>query len=124
MSFEGPGEKSGLCRELYLERRAAFGVRRCRQTAAMRLDDRTADREAHTDAFPLGRVERREQTILRVAGKTLARISHGHADLTLLAPRPHSYRPDVGDILDRIDCIQDQVEQHLLDLHRAALDGW
>ena len=86
----------------------------------MRLDDRTADREAHTDAIPLGRVESREQTVLRVAGKALARIFYGHADLTVLSPRPYSYRADVGDVLDATSTGGGEA----LDLHRAALDGW
>jgi hypothetical protein len=43
--------------------------------------------------------------------------------LTVLSPRPYSDRSAI-DVLDRIDRIQDQIEQHLLDLHRAALNDW
>src|SRR5438034_3685479 len=71
------------------------------QLAAMRLDDRAADRQPHAHPAGLGREEGAEYLIQVVRGDAAAGVLHGHTDAIVVVrlgsddqpPRPAGPRP-------------------------------
>ena len=91
----------------------------------MRLDDRVRDRQAHPHAVRLGSEERIEDVRQFFGRDAGAGIAHGDLDgLRSVAPRGQCdapIRPDHP--VERIHAVENQVEQHLLQMHAVATHG-
>ena len=101
---------------------SAVIVVRQRNVAAMRLDDRRADRQPETKAVGLGRVERLEQPALLHGMDAGSAILHQYFDGSGSASR--AWRPSEplrdGRRRHRIHRVHDEVEQDLLQLDRVT----
>ena len=100
----------------------AFGVARIRPWCA--FDDRSADREPHTHALGLGGVERVEQTFKTLRVQSRARILHGdeHGARGLLSSADQQLPRPLGDTAHRLDGVEDQIENYLLQLDSISLN--
>src|SRR5262249_196104 len=91
----------------------------------MSFDDRPADRKSHTHPVSLGGVERVEQALEILRPYSWTRVSHGDEDPAHIFPpaiEPRS-RP-FTDAAHRVDCVYDQVEDPLLQVHFVASNAW
>jgi len=81
------------------------------------LDNRTADRQAHSHSIRLGRVERVEDPV--GIAKPIAAIAHFDLDSSvILMPRHDAQASHVDvDVLHRFDAVADEVQDDLLHLH-------
>ena len=110
-----------------LEDRAVRGIWPRADPAAMRFDDRPADREPHAESTRLRRVERLEHSGLRIRSRAL-RPSRGPRTCT---PCRHRSKRDVDphlagtalDLTRRFDRIEDQVQHDLLQLNAISRNG-
>ena len=109
-----------------MDREAMVIVASCPDTTFVRLDDRAADRQAHAESLGLGRDEWLEDT-----GQLRFRYSDsGVADrdddksLPIVIGR-NSQRPRSAlDDRDGITRVEQQVQDHLLQLHGVSRDVW
>ena len=91
----------------------------------MSLDDRTADRKSHTHPVGLGGVERVEQALTILRAQPRAGVSHGDEDPTrILHGADEKLSRPVTDAAHRFDSVDDQVEDHLLQLDCISLNAW
>jgi hypothetical protein len=90
----------------------------------MRLDDPPTDRQSHAGSLRLGGEERLENAFGFLSGrKPDARVAHRNQQLAILAP----LRRDAefaAFILHRLDAIEHEVHQHLLQLHAIHCRRW
>ena len=91
------------------------------QAAAMRSNDRAADPKSHAGAVNLGRKEGIKDLVRVLMGESHAVIADRHLKVVMI----HSLRFD-GEltrpytVLHRIDAIDHEVHQHLLQLHTVC----
>ncbi len=91
------------------------------QAAAMRFNDRAADPKSHACAVSFGGKERIEDLVPVLRGKSHAGIAHGHKGLLVFSPlRLDDQLARPLHIPHRIDAIDHQVHQHLLQLHAVS----
>src|SRR3954471_8268927 len=119
-SHLGIGSQDGGCggsTKYELEYRAPWYVRRDAQRALMGLDDRTADREAHSHAAGFRGVERVEDPLHVFGANPAPRVGdcneYAAVALELGADGEHAGVVHGGHGLHGI---RDQVEEHLLEL--------
>ena len=96
----------------------------CPEPPAVRLDDRAGDRQAHAHAVRLGGEERVEDPRERAGGDAGAGVAHGDLDgLRAVEPRGHADAPIVrARAVERVHAVENEVEQHLLQMHAVATD--
>ena len=89
----------------------------------MRIDDRTADRQAHPQAAGLGRVEGLEEALEARRSKARTRIPHrdDYAVRPARGGADQQLSPPVADVAHRFDRIDDQVQDNLLELDSISL---
>ena len=91
--------------------------------AAMRLDNRPADRQAHSHAAGLCRVERLEQPVQIACRKPGAQVAHRYqhaiGSVSLCADAEMTMSADVRHCLDGIE---DEIEDNLLHLDSVPVD--
>src|SRR5580692_5474336 len=102
-----------------MEHRSARLVILGPEPAAVRLNDRPADWQSHSDALWLGREKRRKQPIRMRCIDSRASICNGYQDFTRIRTRGLNYQPlrfriDTGSGLNGI---HHQVENDLLQLN-------
>ena len=93
---------------------------------AVCLDDRARNREPDAHAVRLGGEERLEQAAKSFWRNAESAVFNRHFDLTLaVALRPHCHlSPFGGYLFDGIHRVKNQVQQHLLQVHRIAHHQW
>jgi hypothetical protein len=84
----------------------------------MRFDDGFADGQAHAAALRLGRKERVEDP--PAAAPCRCRLQGSGSGVL---PRLQFDRKDATRVVHRLDAVQHEVHQHLLDLHAVRTDG-
>jgi hypothetical protein len=87
------------------------------------LDDGAADRQPHAEPVELGSEERLEDPIEIRFRDALARVAHAELQVRRRRVRsPHGHLPRRGSSVGRGgDRIGEQIQDHLLDLHRIAV---
>src|SRR5450631_4592112 len=116
-------------RQAELKRRAGPDIAGGRQPPAVGLDDRSADRQAHAHAAGFGGEEGVEQPVSILGGKSDTAVAYRdqHVVDFLLERSDHQFARSVRDWLNRIDAIDDEIEDYLLQLDPIAEDrakGW
>src|SRR5258706_14143999 len=93
------------------------------QSAAVRFDDRTADRQAHPQTVRFRGVERLEHALESLRREAWTRISHldCHA-IRFVTGADEQFPLLFADVAHRFDGIDDQVKQYLLQLDTISLD--
>src|SRR5882672_569094 len=106
-----------------LKASAAGQVRARPQSAAVRFDDRTADRQAHPQTAKLRRVEGLEHALKSRRREAWTRIAHldRHA-IWFVAGADEQFPLLFADVAHRFDRVDDQVKQDLLQLDPVSLD--
>src|SRR5258708_33138573 len=107
-----------------LKDRAARLIRCCPQTTAMRLDDRTADRQSHAHAIALGRVESVEDVFQVRPVQSGAGIADGqkHTVRFVCGRADTQISLSVADGSYSFDTIDDQIQDYLLHLDSIGPD--
>src|SRR4051794_38428770 len=109
-----------------VENRAAGLVGSHRQVPVMRFDNRATDRQSHPQTAGLRRVEGVEDAIETFRGQPRARVLHLDEN-TVWCSLSGGDKHLSGSVRDRTHCldrIDNQVEDHLLQLDAIALDKW
>ena len=106
--------------EFCAPRRAGFRP----QLTVMGLDDGPANRQPHADAVVLRRIECvKQERECSGSGRGLNPARYQNGTLTVArGPMRSTLRPATGRPVHRLDRIDDQVEEHLLDLHAVGGD--
>src|SRR6266481_9927340 len=114
------------CRQGELKCAASRFIRSCPQPSPMRADDGAADREAQPYSAGLGRVKGVEDAFEMYRINSRPRITDRDQNLirspSLGADRQLSAR--AINRAHRFDCVQDQVQDDLLQLHPIPLNEW
>src|SRR6202171_2893734 len=93
------------------------------QPATMRFHDRTADAKSHTRAMTLGGKEGVEDLICLLRGQSHAGVADGyHKFLILDSLRSNSELALCIQAFHRIDAVDHEVHEHLLQLHTVSHD--
>ena len=92
-------------------------------TAAVRLDDGLADRQAHAAALRLGGEERIKDLIGFARRQPGAGVVDRNLDLTVL-PQLRFDREDAACVAHCFNAVEHQVHQNLLDLDPVSNDAW
>src|SRR5262249_45478611 len=116
-SFSAERLASAQGRDREMKGRAMLRVRRRPEPASVRLDDRTADRQAHAHAAALGGEECIEDLSHARLIETHARILHGHDHVVVVWPRANDdlARP-VADRRHRLHAVHHEVDENLRQL--------
>src|SRR6516162_5206917 len=117
--LSGIGARFGLgTGQIKAEDPADTNATRHSQAAAVRLDDRAADREPHPHAVRFGGYERLEDRVRHLGGYPWPRIGHGDLDgaVAFAAGLDDDQSPLGACRFHRVHCVPQQVQQHLLDL--------
>src|SRR5258708_9200955 len=124
VSQSRPSIWAGRHREL--KAGAAGHVRARPQSAAVRFDDRTADGQAQAHALGLGGVERLEQAVqtLRIQSRAGIPQTDEYAVRSISARADQQLPRPLADAAHRLDGVDDQVENHLLQLDPICSDDW
>src|SRR5258708_1982243 len=115
----------GLDRQSKVKACAAWRVVGCPQATAMRFNDRAADAKSHAGPIGLRGKERIKDLVRLLRRQPHASITDRYQDLLIL----RSLRID-GEFsppilaLHCVDAIDDQVHEHLLQLHAVSRDPW
>src|SRR5439155_6843818 len=109
-----------------VERGAAAGVRRRPEAPAVRLDDAAADREAEPEPGLLGREEGVEDLLLHGGRDAVARVADRHLDRVGVGGDGRDQQAALAPARLRhgFERVQEEVQDHLLDLHAVHLDRW
>src|SRR5262249_52134256 len=91
----------------------------------VRFDDRTTDRESHAHAPGLGGVEGVEQAVHTLQGQARAGILHGdeHPARGVWPGADAQLARSLADAAQRFDGVEDQVQEHLLQLDTIAVNA-
>src|SRR6266481_6064044 len=124
VSQSRPSIRAGRYRELKYG--AAGHVRARPQSATVRFDDRTADGQAQAHALGLGGVERLEQAVqtLRIHSRTAIPQTDEYAVRSISARADQQLPRPLADAAHRLDGVDDQVENHLLQLDPICSNDW
>jgi len=102
---------------------APFRVAAGCQSSAVLLYDRPADRESHAHAVLLGGEEGAEQAFGVAVRKSDAAVAHLDDDVCALLPTVDTDLPMIHrSMLHRLLGVDDQIDQHLVELVAVALD--
>src|SRR4051794_16810087 len=109
-----------------LNDRAAGHVRTRPQRAAMPFDDRTADRQPHPQTGRLRGVEGRENVLGALRRKTGPRIAHCHEHAVRVgfARADEQLSRAIADAAHRLERVDDQVQEYLLQFDTVSFDEW
>src|ERR1700686_210210 len=107
--------------EAELEDRAAGGTRHNPQSTSMSFNDRTADGESHSNPIPLGCVKRMKYTVQVFLTQPDSSVFERNLHDTGIRCRCDAQLPlAILHRTHRFDGIDDQVKQHLLELHAIS----
>ena len=108
-----------------MERDTPVGVGGRPDAPAVRLDDRAADRQAHAEALHLGAHEVLEDALEIPVLDADPRVPDrdGHASRRERGRLDRDLTRAVLGGRDGLACVDEDVEQDLLELHRVASDG-
>src|SRR5580700_5885822 len=96
-------------------------VGRCPHTSSVRLNNRTTDRQPHAAAFWFRRKEGIKNAVCFVGGQSDTRIADRDLNLVVL-PELHLDRKYSTCLLHRLDTIEHEVHEHLLQLYTICDD--
>src|ERR1700741_3799759 len=100
-------------------------VGRCRELSSVGFDDRAADREPHAHPFGLGREEGGEEAVEVRRGPPGTRIRHFDEYLVRRASAGGHVQlaRSVVYLVHRLDRVEDQIQDHLLELDAIRRNG-
>src|SRR6202041_797785 len=109
------------CWQSEMKRRASSIVGCGPQTASMRFHDGTADRQPHAAALRFRGEEGIEDLVCSFGRQSYSGVADGGQHLTTLASSRLDREHSAG-LLHRLDTIEHEVHQHLLQLHPVRRD--